>query len=55
MLQFYALDLVVGNWKGNSLKDIWNNNKMRELREIHKRGEYFKNDVCKSCIENYQM
>jgi len=49
---FYAVDLVVGNWKEDSLKTIWNNDKMVELRKIHKSGEYYKNDVCKNCISN---
>ena len=49
---FYAVDLVVGNWKQNSLKTIWNNEQMTELRKIHKTGEYYKNNVCKNCINN---
>lgn len=48
----YAVNLIVGNWKQNSLEEIWNGEKMRELRKIHKNGEYYKNPVCKSCIEN---
>ncbi|MEM3008115.1 MAG: radical SAM protein [Candidatus Nitrosotenuis sp.] len=52
---FYAADLVVGNWKKNSLKEIWNNEKMRELRKIHKDGDYTKNNVCKNCIQNYTI
>jgi len=49
---FYAVDLLVGNWKKDSLKTIWNNEKMVELRNIHKTGEYYKNDVCKNCVRN---
>jgi radical SAM protein with 4Fe4S-binding SPASM domain len=49
---FYAVDLVVGNWKNESITDIWNGEKMKQLREIHKNGEYFKNPACKTCIEN---
>lgn len=49
---FYAVGLVVGNWKKNSLEEIWNSEKMRELRKIHKEGKYYKNPACKSCIEN---
>ena len=49
---FYALDLVVGNWKAESLKDIWSNEQMRQLRQIHKTGDYVKNAICKTCIEN---
>lgn len=50
---FYAVDLVVGNWKEQSLTDIWNGDKMKELREIQKKGEYYKNRACKACIENF--
>ena len=25
---------------------------MTELRKIHKTGEYYKNNVCKNCINN---
>lgn len=52
---FYAVDLVVGNWKTESLKEIWNNEKMKELREIHRKGEFYKNKTCKSCIENFSF
>lgn len=52
---FYAVDLVVGNWKKNSLKEIWNNEKMQELRQIHKNGDYTKNIICKNCIQNYSI
>lgn len=51
----YAMDLVVGNWKKEKLVDIWNGEKMRELRSIHKNGEYYKNKVCKMCVENYSF
>ena len=52
---FYAVDLVIGNWKENSLEEIWNNDKMKELREIHKTGDYQKNNVCKNCVQNYTI
>lgn len=49
---FYAVGLVVGNWKKESLEQIWNGEKMHELRKMHKEGKYYKNPTCKSCIEN---
>ena len=52
---FYAVDLVIGNWKENSLKEIWNSEQMKNIRQIHKNGEYFKNEVCKNCVENYTI
>ena len=52
---FYAPSLVFGNWKDTPLIDIWNSEKMKELRRIHKRGEYYKNPVCKACVENFSF
>jgi radical SAM protein with 4Fe4S-binding SPASM domain len=42
----------MGNWKQNSLGEIWNGEKMKKLREMHRKGEYDKNPACKSCIAN---
>lgn len=52
---FYAVDLLVGNWKKQTLAEIWNSPKMTELRDIHRTGDYQKNPVCKSCIENVSL
>ena len=49
---FYAVDLVVGNWKKKSIEEIWNGEKMKKLRSNHKEGKPFENPVCKNCIEN---
>lgn len=49
---FYAVDLVVGNWKTTDIEKIWNGDQMIELRRIHKNGEYYKNRACKMCVEN---
>jgi len=45
-------NLPIGNIKENTLSEIWNGSKMKEVRE-----SFLKNDpsnVCKSCIENSQ-
>lgn len=34
-----------------SLEDTWNSKEMCDLREMHKKGEYRKNPICKKCIE----
>jgi len=49
---FYAVDLVMGNWHNDSMKEIWNGEKMSKLREIHRSGEFYKNRACKNCVEN---
>jgi radical SAM protein with 4Fe4S-binding SPASM domain len=47
-----ATNLVVGDWRRNTLTEIWNGEKMRELRRMHKSGEYYRNPICKACVEN---
>jgi radical SAM protein with 4Fe4S-binding SPASM domain len=42
--------LVVGNVNDDSLVDIWNNRKYENLREIHRRREYFKVPLCEQCM-----
>lgn len=32
------------------IKDVWNGNLIESLREMHKKGEWFNNDVCKECV-----
>lgn len=46
-----ALDsrLKIGNLKTDSIYKIWNSETMNQLRELHKNGEYLKNDICKEC------
>ena len=44
-------DLNLGSIKNKSIHDAWNSDKMNEIREIHKRGEYFKNKTCNDCVD----
>ena len=32
------------------VKDVWNGEKINSLREMHLRGEWFKNEICKDCV-----
>jgi len=34
-----------------SISNIWNSDNMNRLREIHSKGEYWKNEICKKCID----
>lgn len=40
------------NDKKISLQEAWDSPEIRELRKIHLNGEYFKNPVCKRCVES---
>ena len=32
------------------IKEVWNGTLIESLRDMHKKGEWFKNDVCKECV-----
>ncbi len=45
----YAHEVVVGNLNKESIRDVWFGGKMKAIREIHKRGEFFKIPFCDKC------
>ena len=47
-------DYVVGDWRKESVKDIWEGKKLGHARQLHEKGEYYKIDMCKRCIKPYQ-
>ncbi len=49
---FYGAHFVVGSIYKESLESIWKGSQMRELRAMHKVGEYYKNSVCNECALN---
>jgi len=42
-----AANLIVQN-----IQEAWQGEKMKFFREIHKKGEFWKNTVCKKCVES---
>ena len=36
--------------KNQSISDAWNNSLINHLRELHKKGEYYKNSICNECV-----
>ena len=32
------------------VKDVWNGSLINSLRDMHLKGEWFKNEVCKECV-----
>ncbi len=43
-------DLKLGSFKDLSIHQAWHSEKMNEIREIHKSGEYYKIKTCKDCV-----
>lgn len=35
-----------------TISKTWNSKRIKELREIHSKGEYYKNDVCNQCVNS---
>lgn len=47
----FSTRLKIGNLKENSIYEAWHSKAMNQLREIHRNGEYFKNNLCKKCVD----
>ena len=48
----HSKDFILGNLnKGDTIKSCWNGDKMKALREIHEKGEFYKNPVCRVCVK----
>ena len=45
--------MPIGNIKDNTIEEIYNGKAMKELKSIHKKGEYWRNKYCKQCIEGF--
>lgn len=43
-------ELQLGDVKTMTLKEAWNSKKMRDLRKLHKNGDFRENPVCRRCI-----
>lgn len=50
---FYAENLVIGDTRRQTIKEIWDSPEMRHLQEIHAAGEYTKNEICRQCASNW--
>jgi radical SAM protein with 4Fe4S-binding SPASM domain len=46
-------EIVMGNWRKEKLKDIWNGEKYQIFRKKHADLEYYKIDMCKKCYMPY--
>lgn len=47
----HTKDFILGNLnEGDSIKSCWNSPKMNDLRELHNKGEWYKNPMCRVCV-----
>ena len=46
---FHGAHLPVGNVFESSISEIWTSPAMRDLRELHRRGGFHRNPICKAC------
>jgi len=42
-------ETIVGNWRNESLRDIWNGPAYNEIRHLHASGCYYKMGMCRKC------
>ena len=45
-------DLTLGNINNMTIHEAWHSDKMKEIRNIHLKGEFYKNKTCKDCVES---
>ena len=43
-------DLKLGSIRDTKIYDAWHSPKMNEIRELHKKGEFYKDKTCKDCV-----
>ena len=43
--------MKLGSIRDTKIYDAWHSPKMNEIREIHKKGEHYKNKTCKDCVD----
>ena len=48
---FYGREMPVGSINDMSISEAWNGEKMSSLRALHRRKEYYLNDICKECMD----
>jgi radical SAM protein with 4Fe4S-binding SPASM domain len=47
---FHGRSLALGNTETMTLQEAWNSKKMKDLQDMHQKGEYWKNEFCKKCV-----
>ena len=49
---FFSEELTLGNVKDHSIYKLWNSKDMKDLRHLHKLGNYQENPWCKKCVNS---
>lgn len=49
----YENKVILGNVENQSIEEIWGGERLKKLREYHRRGEFEKISVCRDCDYNY--
>ena len=49
----YENKIILGNIKNSSIKKIWGGEKLRQLRDFHKKKDFNRIAICKNCEYNY--
>ena len=45
-------DFILGDIsKGDTIKESWCGKKMQKLRALHKKGEWYKENMCRVCVK----
>lgn len=45
-------NIAIGNVRETSIKDLWHGPKLNALRDLHTSGNYFKNPMCRICVNH---
>ena len=49
----HTKDFILGNLhKGDTIKSCWNGEKMKSIRSLHEKGEWYKNPMCRVCVKS---
>ena len=49
-------DFVLGNiMDGDTIASCWNGERMRNIRELHNNGEWYKNKQCRTCVQSLKL
>ncbi|MBI2936089.1 MAG: SPASM domain-containing protein [Chloroflexi bacterium] len=48
----FSNDLSVGNVRDHTIHELWNSPAMKQLRGLHKAGNYWENPICLKCVNS---
>lgn len=49
----HTKDFILGNLnQGNTIASCWKSEKMKKLKRLHEKGEWYKNPMCRVCVKS---